>query len=526
VSNQNTVDGARHERADARSRLRVRGLSKTFPGTRALRAVDLEILPGEIHALVGGNGSGKSTLIKVITGVYHGDPGGTIEIDGVATPAESMTASAAHRSGVRVVHQDLGVFPAMTVAENLALGDTFATGPGGWISGRETRRRTQTLIDRFEIPATPDTPLVAMSRAGQTLVAMARALQDQDGDHGGLLILDEPTASLPTHEAEMLMDSLRRYAGLGQSILYVSHRLDEILALSDRVSVLRDGVSAGTKDASTLDENQLVQMIVGRRIERMFPARRPPRDRQRLLDVERLAVGPVRGASFHVDQGEIVGLAGVLGSGRTEILRAIFGDLPIGAGEIRFEGKPTKFKHPAQAIAAGVAMVPEDRASQAAFLDLPLTTNLSILQLGSYFRARVLREDAMRRDASELMSDFSVKAASEASLLETLSGGNQQKVIMARWLRNKPRLLLLDEPTQGVDVGARTEIYTFVREAVDNGAGALVVASDLEELTRVSDRVIVLRDGAVVAEAVSEQIDVEQITELAHGMEGVTTNGI
>ena len=504
--------------ATADVRVRVRDLSKTFPGTRALDRVSMEVRPGEVHGLCGGNGSGKSTLIKILSGVYHAD-GGTIEVDGVETDAGAMTTTQAYEAGVRVVHQDLGVFPTMSIEENLALGSSFKTGRGGWISHRAMRRRTRELIERFDIPGSPGTQLGALGRAGQTLVAVARALQGEESDHGGLLILDEPTVALPAHEVEMLLASLKRYAAAGQSILYISHRLDEVMSCTDRVSVLRDGRMVGTYETSSLDENKLIELIVGRRLDRVFPDRLAAATDQRVLEVQDLKVGPVRGATLHVNRGEVLVIAGLLGSGCSEILRTVFGDLRRQDGELRLNGKVIDFSHPDDAMEAGVAYVPENRGEEAAFADLSVATNISFTALSRYWNRAWLRDWSLRRDASGLMSEYLVKADSQAALLETLSGGNQQKVILARWLRREPQLLLLDEPTQGVDIGARAEIYKFVREATAAGAGVVIVASDFEELVHATDRIVVLRDGEIVADRPTTELDADEVTRLAMASE-------
>lgn len=502
-------------------RVTITNLSKTFPGTRALDGVSMAIKPGEVHGLVGGNGSGKSTLIKIVSGIYRGDAGGSIRFDDEVVPSEETTPNASYAAGVRVVHQDLGIFRTMTVAENLSLGSTFNTGPGGWIRRRATIRRTWELIDRFGIPARPGTQLAELSRTGQTLVAIARALQDQNVDHGGLLILDEPTAALPAHEVEVLLESLRRYATAGQSILYVSHRLDEILSFTDRVTVLRNGRLATTTSTADLDEHELIELIVGRRVDRMFPPRsNAGRGNSTVLEMDKVSVGPAREVSFEVRQGEIVGLAGLLGTGRSELLRSVFGDMKRESGSIRLDGEEISFGHPRNAMRAGVALVPEDRGHEAAFLDLPITTNSLLPALRRYWNGVWLNDRAMGRDAGKRMSEFLVKARSEGSLLDTLSGGNQQKVVLARWLGDEPRLLLLDEPTQGVDVGARAEIYKFVREAADRGMSVVVVASDLEELAHAVDRAIVLRGGRVVAEVSDDDLNAHNLTRLSYGMNG------
>jgi ribose transport system ATP-binding protein len=498
------------------SALSIRNLSKEFPGTRALNGVDLDVSRGEIHALCGGNGSGKSTLIKILCGVYHGESGGEIECGGIQVSADHTTPETAHQMGVRAVHQDLGVFPDLSVAENLALGHGFEVGRAGRVRWRKTRERAQELIERFEIAATPRTLLRKLSRAGQTQVAIARALQDQEFERGGLLILDEPTSALPAHEVELLLDWLRRYASTGQSILYVSHRLDEVLGLSDRVTVLRDGTKSGTWSAREMTEDQLIELIVGNKVERVFVEMPPVSDSRPALEIEDLWAGPLCGINLRVNKGEVVGVAGLLASGRSKLLQAVFGNVPINRGVIRIDGQQVRFSHTANAIDAGVALVPENRAEDGAFLDLPLYDNISAAVIDDYWRGLLMRYRAMRSDSRELMEAFGVKASSVSALLNTLSGGNQQKVMMARWLRRAPRLLLLDEPTQGVDVGARADIYRMIRDAVAQGAAALIVASDFEELSHVVDRAVVLHGGRIVAEAASNELNAHRLTELSY----------
>jgi ribose transport system ATP-binding protein len=504
----------------------ISNVSKWYSGTRALSGVDLEVRAGEVHALVGGNGSGKSTLIKILTGVEHADRGGTIALRGLRVDASAMSPDLAKDSGIRVVHQDLGLFPGLSVAQNLCLGYGFITGFAGHIRWRQIRPRVAALIERFEIDATPGTLLEHLSRATRTQIAIARALQDIEGAEGALLILDEPTTALPPHEVELLLKSLRRYAESGQAILFVSHRISEVLGVANRVTVLRDGQNAGTYETSELDEARLIELIVGRAPDTVFPrARRSVGVERQAVQVANLWAGSLRDVSLSVSAGEIVGLAGITGAGQSELLRVLFGDLKRQAGQIWLEGELVAFRHPRDAVNAGVAFVPEDRLAHSAFLDLSVNSNISMTVLSKYRRFGRIDYGLMRNDGAAVMQEFGVKAASETSLLNTLSGGNQQKVVVGRSLRSHPTLLLLDEPTQGVDVGARRDIYGIVRAAVDQGAAALVVASDFVELAEVADRALIFSGGRVVAEVPLERLTAHELMRLTYSRSGRSGDG-
>jgi ribose transport system ATP-binding protein len=481
----------------------------------ALQHVDVEVRAGEIHALVGGNGSGKSTLIKVVCGVYRGEPGGYIQIGETKIAADAITPEAARAAGVAVVHQDLGVFGELSVAENMALGHGYDTVLGR-VRWSRLRKRTWQLIERFQIDATPNTQVRTLSQAARTQVAIARALQSEDEGSEGLLILDEPTSSLPAREVALLLAVLRRYADAGEAILYVSHRLDEVLSTADRITVLRDGVKVGTYLAADLDEDKLIELILGRSIDRAFPAMPAVTDADPVLEVQNLCAGPLQDVSLRVAEGQVLGIAGLLGSGRTELLRALFGDLRTASGTMSIGGHPYAPRRPLDAIHAGVAYVPENRFADGVFHDLTVATNMSMANLSDYWQRGHMASRDMRRDSRELMGQFHIKAASEQVPIATLSGGNQQKAIIARWLRRKPRLLLLDEPTQGVDVGARSEIYGLIRSAVAEGAAAVVVASDFEELANVCDRALILEDGRTGAEVVPPHLTPERLTQMVY----------
>jgi ribose transport system ATP-binding protein len=494
--------------------LEIAGVEKAFGGTQALAGVSFGLARGSVHALIGGNGSGKSTMIKILAGVYEADAG-ELSLQGHRLGAQAMTPARAREGGLRFVHQQQSTFPDLTVAENLAMGHGFTTGSAGRVRWREVNRRTAQVLDRFNIEADPKSKLGALSPAGQAMVTIARALQDQEGEHEGVLVLDEPTASLPSSEVDLLLSALRRYADAGQTILYVSHRLEEVMRLADQVTVFRDGHVAATADRKELTHEDLVELIMGRKVEQAL--RREQASERKGAAVVRasgLIGGPVRGATFSAHAGEIVGIAGLLGSGRSSLLRMLFGAVPIEAGTLVVDDEEVSFETPRDAIAAGVAYVPEDRLGDAAFPDMTIRENLGIATTGTYFRAAHLKHRAERRDALQLVDEYLIKASSLDAPFTSMSGGNQQKVVLARWLRKRPRLLLLDEPTQGVDVGARAEIWQLVRAAVDAGASALVVSSDMEELPRVCDRVLVLRGGEFVAELTGADLSEEQLDHL------------
>ncbi len=503
----------------AEAALLVSRLSKTFPGTRALEDVSIEVRPGHIHALLGGNGSGKSTLIKVLAGIHRGDPGGEIRIGATTSPSDRTSPQWARAAGLHFVHQDPGVFPTMTVAENIAIGRGFATTRAGAIRWKALRRRTQRLLDRFQIQATPDVRVGLLRPADRTMVAIARALQDQEGGHEGVLVLDEPTASLPAAEVDVLLSAVRRYAAAGQTILLVTHRLAEVVAVADRVSVLRDGRHVGTVDAAGRTETDLVEMIVGRALERVFPRMPAVETADAVLEVVGLVAGPLRGVDLTLRTGEVLGVAGLVGSGRTELLKSVFGAYPIAAGEIQLGGRPVRFRTVDEAMDAGIGYVPEDRA-ESAFPDMTVRENVSAAQVPLYWRGLRHRHGAEARDAVRSIVEHGVTASSDRQPFGTLSGGNQQKVVLARWLRRRPRVLLLDEPTQGVDVGARAEIWAAVRRAVERGTSVVVVTSDVEELSRVCDRVVVLAHGVVVGELSAPGIEPHRLTELSFAPAG------
>lgn len=508
--------GEGDDRGGREPALRLRSLSKTFPGTRALDNVDLDLQPGEIRALVGGNGSGKSTLIKILAGTYQADPGGSIEIGGRGANASAWTPRDAFAAGVRFVHQNPAVFLDLTVAENIAIGPNFPIDRFGRIQWRLLRDHAQKLIDRYQLRATPDLPLRYLRPADRTMVAVARALQDRDVNQHGILVLDEPTTSLSDTDIEVLTQALRRCAREGITIVYVSHRIDEVLSLADRVSVLRDGRLVGTVESAGATEDDLVQLIVGRRVAAGQGPSGQRSAAKMVLEVRRLAGGRLQGIDLDLREGEVLGIAGLLAAGQSELLRTLFGALPFASGEIHVEGRLQRFRHPSEAMACGIGYLPSDRSREALFPAMTVRENLTAGGIARYWRGLRLRHQLESRDAIEAMRTFLIRAVSDRAQAFTLSGGNQQKLVLARWLLRRPRILLLDEPTQGVDVGARQEIYTLLHRAAEAGTSTIVVSSDFGELARLCHRVAVLRHGRIVAELVAPAIDEHRLTELAY----------
>lgn len=494
--------------------MRVRELRKRFASTQALDGVSFDLARGSIHALLGGNGSGKSTLIKILAGVQRADAGRLELVGGRAFDLRAMTPAQARLAGLHFVHQQRSTFPDLTIAENLAVGRGFDTGPGYRIRWRHTRRRAAEVLERFHVNAHPETVLGDVGPATQTMVAIARALQDQEGAHEGVLLLDEPTAALPSTEAALLHEALRRYAEAGQTIVYVTHRLEEVFAVADRATLLRDGRLVDTVSPSELTHDDLVELIMGRSVEQIERLRTRTSDSV-VLELTGVSAGPLHPLDLTVRAGEVAGVAGLIGSGRSSLLKSLFGAMPLRSGHVRVDGHQVSPSNPHVAMAAGLAYIPEDRGD-AGFPQLTVEENLSIAALDRYRRASVINSRAARRDASELLHSYGIKAEAVHTSFSSLSGGNQQKAILARWCRRNPRVLLLDEPTQGVDVGARAEIYALVRRAVSEGAAALVASSDFEELAALCDRAIVLRRGFNVGELAGPDLSSHRLERLAH----------
>ncbi|MFK0120868.1 sugar ABC transporter ATP-binding protein [Streptomyces sp. NPDC090994] len=495
-----TADGTGQPTPTPPASLRLRGVSKTFDGVRVLHGLDLTVSRGTFHALAGGNGSGKSTTLKILAGIHHADPGGTVAVGGVSVDAARWDASTAHRAGLRFVHQDLGLVDDLTIAENFALVGGFPRLAAG-INWSRLHRATGRALERAGLSLDPRTTVGRLRPGMKTLVAIARATGADEPTGAEILVLDEPTASLPRHEADLLLRALRERRDAGATIVYVSHRIPEILACADDLSVLRDGRLVHSGPNTGLAEPDVIELMTGAAEPSAAPGERPSRSRGAPVLRTHDATGPGWGpCSLTAHAGEIVGVAGTLGSGRSRMLRTLAGRLPLTGGRIEVRGTPRRHRTVGEAIAAGIVYVSEDRARESAFPDRPLWENISCAVLGAYTRPWGVDRRRERRDAVERADAFGVRAGHASVPFTALSGGNQQKAVIARATWPRPAALLLDEPTQGVDAAARRDIHAHVRAHVAGGATAIVVSSDFVELAALCDRVLVLHDGVPVGE--------------------------
>jgi rhamnose transport system ATP-binding protein len=473
--------------------LEVREIEKAFPGVRALSGVSFDVRPGEVHALLGENGAGKSTLIKIVSGVYQPDSG-AILIDGRET--RFATPEDAKRAGVATIYQELLLFPELTVAENIFLGHAPLAGFGR-IDWAAMRAKAEALLASLEIDDLAADQIVgALSVGNRQRVEILRALSHE----ARILIMDEPTAALTESDVTRLFDIVRRLKGRGVGIVYISHRLDEIFAIADRVTVLRDGTYVGARQVAETNAAELVQMMVGRRIDNLFPKTVVPVGGP-VLEARDIVRRPMtKSVSLTVRAGEIVGLAGLVGSGRSELAQTLFGITPAESGEIRLMGESVKIDSAESGRARGIAYVPEDRGVQGLVRAMSVLHNFSLSALGALSRLGFIDRSAERHMAEQGIRRFSVKTSSVEEIAGHLSGGNQQKIVLGKWLANNPKLLILDEPTRGIDVGAKAEIHRLMGELAAAGVAILMISSELPEVLGMSDRVLVMREGRLVAE--------------------------
>jgi len=472
--------------------LELAGVSKSFPGVRALSDISFDVRAGEVHALLGENGAGKSTLIKVMSGVHKADAG-TMHLD--ATPVVFGSPQEAQAAGIATIYQELLLFPELTVAENIFMGHA----PRGrfGIDWKRMRGRARELLASLDIHDLDPGALVGtLSVGNRQRVEIAKALSH----NARVLIMDEPTAALTQHDVERLFRIVRLLKDRGVGVVYISHRLEEIFLLADRVTVLRDGAFVATKPVSETSHQDLVEMMVGRRIEALFPKLEaklgPP-----VLELENVVRLPAtRGVSLTLRAGEILGIAGLVGSGRSELAEVIFGMTPAEGGSIRIDGKPVTIRSPSDAKRLGIAYVPEDRGRQGLVRPMAIAENVSLANLKRLAHGAFIDRRAERALAQDSVKRFGIRASGIGQIVGTLSGGNQQKVGLSKWLATEPRILIMDEPTRGIDVGAKAEIHRLMSELAGKGLAILMISSELPEVMGMSDRILVMRAGRIVAE--------------------------
>jgi ribose transport system ATP-binding protein len=490
--------------------LRLHGIAKHFPGVQALSDVAFDLRPGEVHALMGENGAGKSTLIKILCGVQPPDAG-EILLDGV--PVTITSPVHAYALGISPVHQELHFEPYLSVAENIFLGRQ-PTNRCGLIDHRRLLNEARRVLGELGVAIDPQALVGRLSIAERQVIAIARAVSMR----ARIMIFDEPTSSLSRREADLLMAMIRRLRDQGIGILYVSHRMEEIFDLCDRVTVLRDGRYVATRDVAATNMGELVRMIVGRDLESPG-ARIAVAAGAVVLEVRHLSKrGLLRDISFALRRGEIVGLSGLVGAGRTELARTIFCDLLADAGEVRIDGQPFHGRHPRQAIAAGIGLVPEDRKEQGLVTSLSVMANISMARLGSLTRLGVLSGVRERRLVRDYVERLAIRTPSLEQKAMYLSGGNQQRVVIAKWLATQSKVLIVDEPTRGVDVGAKAEIHNLLRALAAGGMAILMISSDMPEILAVSDRVLVMHRGRLAGELSAAAATQEAIMNYAMGL--------
>ncbi|MEZ0170998.1 sugar ABC transporter ATP-binding protein [Microvirga sp. TS319] len=494
--------------------LSMHGIDKRFAGIPALRAAELAVERGEVHALIGQNGAGKSTLIKILTGYYARDAG-EIVFDG--RPVAFTSPQEAQRAGISTIYQEINLVPYRSVTENICLGREKRR--FGFLDWPAMHAEARGLLARFNVDIDVHRPLMAYPTAVQQMVAIARAI----GFDARLVIMDEPTSSLDEREVEVLFGVIRRLKEAGVSVIFVSHKLDELYAVCDRVTIMRDGRTVQVSAMADLSRLDLVTTMLGRELTQALRESREDADaaaaRDPILKVRNLAVGrKVRDVDFDVRPGEIVGLAGLLGAGRTESARAVFGADRPDAGTIRFAGSDGAIAQPADAIGAGMGFCSEDRKLEGIIPDMSVRENMTLALMPTLGRRGIVDEGKSRAVVDRFIRLLGIRCSGPEQRIRELSGGNQQKVLLARWLCMNPKLLILDEPTRGIDVGAKAEILNLIRELAGQGLGVLMISSELEEIVEAASRIFVLRDGRTVAELAGDAVNEQTVmAAMAHG---------
>jgi len=490
--------------------LSLKGITKIFPGVRALENVQLDLWPGSVTALIGENGAGKSTLVKVMTGIYQPEEG---EILYKAIPIQLPTPESAHKVGITAIHQETVLFDELSVTENIFVGQYIYKGLLKKLDWPTMHQKARDILTRLEVQIDPRATLKTLSIAQRHMVAIARALSFE----AQVVILDEPTAALSQHEILEFYQIVERLKQEGKAILFISHKFDEIFALADYYTILRDGVYIGSGAMQEITEERMVAMMVGRAITQTYPKVACERG-DTVLQVKDLC-HPTEFAhiDFSLRKGEILGFYGLVGAGRTELMQALSGVSRPSSGEIVLNGKTVHFRQPADAIQAGIVCVPEERQKQGAIIEMPIAQNISLPQLGKLNPNGVLNDAKEWALADEYAKRLQVKAFSWKQAVETLSGGNQQKVVIGKWLATHPDVIILDEPTKGIDIGSKAAVHQFMSELVSHGLAVIMVSSELPEVMGMADRIIVMHEGLMVAEYQAGEATAETIVSAASG---------
>jgi ribose transport system ATP-binding protein len=490
---------------------RVENISKAFPGVKALSDVSFDVAAGEVHALVGENGAGKSTLMKIMSGVYQPDAG---QLVWEGQPVVLRTPQDAQARGIRIIYQEFNLLPDLTVAENILLNREPRTRLG-LIDWRAMNAQASALLAQLQTDIPPTLPASALSVAQQQMVEIAKSLADD----ARLIIMDEPTAALNALEVEHLFAVIARLKSAGAGIIFISHRLEEVLHISDRVTVLKDGAVVATHPTSALTKPQIVTLMVGRDLKDIFPARTAPATAEPLLEVSGIQSDALRDVSFQIRPGEIVGFAGLEGQGQRELGRALFGLEPLRAGTISMQGARVHIGSPRDAIRAGIALVSDDRKKDGLALKLSVRENIALPNLPMFSRGGMVSRRAERSAAERMIDALSIRTPGTEQSVRLLSGGNQQKAVLGKWMVHPPRLMVILEPTRGVDIGAKMEIYHLVHRMAQDGMGILVVSSELLELIGMCHRILVMHRGAIAAEFAGDEATEEAIMGVATGTE-------
>jgi ribose transport system ATP-binding protein/inositol transport system ATP-binding protein len=494
--------------------LKMRNIHKRFPGVHALKGVQLDIMAGEVHALLGENGAGKSTLIKVLAGIHQPDEG---EIIHRGKPCEINSVFDSQAKGISVIHQEICLVPYMTVSENFYLGREEVKDFSRKVNAKSMDEQTQALLNQLGLNIDAQEIVAYLSIAQQQMVEIAKALLFESE----IIIMDEPTASLTNKEVDMLFDTIEKLKKKNISIIYISHRMEEIFRVSDRVTVMRDGEYIDTVQTKETTKEHLIKLMVGRDLENLYSKTRHIVGKT-VLELKNLKNKNVYQANINVKQGEILGIAGLVGAGRTELARMIFGIDAIDEGEIFVEGKLVQIHNPLDAMKHGIALVPENRKEEGLVLINSVGFNISLPVLDQVIEGMSINEKKETELNDYYIKHLSIKTPNTRQLANNLSGGNQQKIVIAKWLATKPKVLILDEPTRGVDVGAKAEIYSIINRLAEEGVGIIMISSELPEIINMSDRVIVMREGHIMGELERDELDQEQIMQLATG--GISKN--